>query len=229
MIEAKGLKLAERRELADTIRARIDSGDDIVHVLLEPGDSTHYELILTRLGTRPFIGATYDRDGRYGPIVSTMGVPAVKLLAGHYWMLSWENFPSMLVDLSPGNYTDPSYVAEKMNLGGGSATIIAELVSMVAGADETILDAMRSIGRVFDRVDDVPVSTGEPVARATSVGDGELSELRVLADKSRRGDVETFHTLARRLRAILSSYGYSTDGTWGVDYETGAIITRRGA
>lgn len=153
MIEATGLRLDERRQLARAIAARILKGDDVVHVLYEPGDATHYELVLARLGTHPFVGATSDRDGAYGPLLSRCGVPAITLAHGRSFLLSWEGYPSMIVDLTPGHLTHWTYVAEKMRLGEASAAIVAELVCMIAGVDGDTLDWLRSTTRTFELVD----------------------------------------------------------------------------
>lgn len=139
-----GLALAERAELAAVIRDRLaglHGGDETVHVLYEPGDATHYELILTRLGQHPFVGATYAPQY---PLSTTLGVRAVDLLLGCWFVLSWpETAKAMVVNLADGHYTDPTYVSEKMGIGLVSGAVIAELLNMVAGVDEPTLEAMR--------------------------------------------------------------------------------------
>lgn len=125
------MPLEQRRYLADHVKARVDRGDDVIHVIYEPGDSTHYEFVLTRLGVPPI----------------TMVVGGRSTYRTHEpdrWLLSdAEKSRAMLVDLSPGSFTHPSYVLEKWRTTIGSACAVAELLSMVAGVDDELLDSMR--------------------------------------------------------------------------------------
>lgn len=132
------LSVDQRQQLALVIRARLNAGDSTVHVVYEPGDSTHYEFILARMGEHPSVGATYDTTGQIG----------VYLERDRLLLADPENCRAMTVDCSPGHYTDPMYVAEKWYAGRqqslASAAIIAELLCMVADCSEEELHSMRT-------------------------------------------------------------------------------------
>lgn len=133
--ELHHLNVERRRELADIIRERITRGDEVIHVLYEPGDMTCYDLVLARVDARPGVGATYFRPD----MLRSPHFPTTETR----WLLAWPGFPAMTVDLSPGHYTDPSYVGEKMKMAPGSVAIIAELLCMVTECDETMLEGLR--------------------------------------------------------------------------------------
>lgn len=132
------LERAGREALAAQIAERIAAGDEVVHVLYEPGDSTAYDLVLAKVDERERVQATY-----YRPEIMTS--PHFFAGAGEpeRWLLAWPGFTAMTVDVTPGHYTDPSYVMEKMGIGAASGACIAELLNMVTGVDTEILDSMR--------------------------------------------------------------------------------------
>lgn len=122
-----------REDYAEKIRTALGEEGHVL-VVYEPGDSTHYEFALVDLGDVARVAGA-DGDRIAGPYHER----------DRYLMADGAvGFRAMTVDLSPGHYTDPSYVLEKWRgTTLGSAVVIAELLNMVAGAPDRVLDGMR--------------------------------------------------------------------------------------
>jgi len=137
------MPLDERQAFAEQIRKRIAEGDRVIHFVYEPGDATHYELILTKYQRGDRIAAgVYERHAGW------MHEP------GRWLLADAENDRAMTVDLSLGHYTDPSYILEKLRgTTLGSAVVVAELLNMVNSVPEQTLESMRQTWPVvFGRV-----------------------------------------------------------------------------
>ena len=77
--------------------------------------------------------------------------PCASYVSPGRWLMADPNSESrsMTVDLAPGHYTDPSYIAEKYRDAHGrcsawTAAVLAELLNMVAGVDDDLLARMRA-------------------------------------------------------------------------------------
>lgn len=140
------LSIEKRRELAETIRARMIDGEETILVLYEPGDMTHYEFLFANARAHPPVGAC--RPEYAWALHPRLGGRDVR------WTFGWiDSTPTIPVSLTPHDYYDPSYVAEHLPYRGrpmayGSAVVVAELLSMVAGVPEDTLERMREQHRV---------------------------------------------------------------------------------
>lgn len=121
------IPLEKRQELADSIRHYVDEGaHDAIRFVYEPGDATHYEFILARCDTTPLVGAC---DDEWAAMLRPVE------MVHDRWVLASAGLKrggcAMTVDLTLGHYTDPTYIAEKLDLAMGSAVVLSELLCMV--------------------------------------------------------------------------------------------------
>lgn len=125
------MKLAqyEREHFADNIREELAASGRVL-VIYEPGDGTHYEFAIVRIG---------------GMATTSAPVSAGRVRQNHardrFLMADGDGHRAMTVDLSDGHYTDPNYILEKWRTTQGSAVVVAELLNMITRADA--LDNMR--------------------------------------------------------------------------------------
>lgn len=126
------LTVEERAAFADRIRDELYAHGRCF-VAYEPGDATHYEFVLIRLGGFPVAAQGH---GRYDIYVRAMTEPDRYLMADGALC-----YNAMTVDLSLGHFIHPEYVREKWGVTEHSAAVIAELLNMITRCH--LVDAMR--------------------------------------------------------------------------------------
>lgn len=121
------MTLDERTAFAEWVRAALDEEGSLV-VVYEPGDGTHYEFLLKILGEEQVVVGA-GAGGRWLPPTMRGG-----------WLVAQNDRPALLVD--PAHWIDPSTVGRAWTA-LGSVFAVTELLNLVAGDPDELLDAWR--------------------------------------------------------------------------------------
>ena len=146
---------AEREAFAAEIRTEIDGrGAEIVYLSYEPGDGTHYDLVLVSMERAVRVHGMSERNTAKRAALRRFAFEELDALPGQEnghliprdrWLLAdgAAGFRAMTVDLTRGHYTDPMYVHEKWQRTTlGSAIVVAELLNMIC--DCSLVTKMRA-------------------------------------------------------------------------------------